>query len=158
MIDTGTVRLRSLGAHRGIVVLLVLFVCLAATYSLVTPLFEAPDELFHYAFVQHLADGQGLPVQDPANPGLWQQEGSQPPLYYALAALVSCWAPADDLPKVLQRNPHASIGSAQPDGNGNWRWCPAGRGWRSARQPWSPLHPCSSSSRARSTTTTSSLP
>jgi len=95
------------------------FVVLAGMYSVVTPLFEAPDELFHYPYVKHLADGHGLPVLDPSVPGLWNQEGGQPPLYYALAALVSRWVPSDNLAEITQRNPHASIGFVQRDGNAN---------------------------------------
>lgn len=96
-----------------------LFFLLAVVYSLVTPLFEAPDELWHYPFVWHLARGGGLPKQDPDNPQLWGQEGSQPPLYYALAALLTAPIPADDLPELIVPNPHADIGLVRPDGNAN---------------------------------------
>ncbi len=82
------------------------FIVLAGTYSVVTPLFEAPDEIWHYPYVKHLADGHGLPVLDPSAPGLWHQEGGQPPLYYALAALATRWVPSDDLPQLLHLNPH----------------------------------------------------
>ena len=99
--------------------LLAVFLCLATTYSVVTPLFEASDELWHYPFVQHLAAGGALPVQDPAHPGPWLQEGSQPPLYYWLAALVSRWAPADDWAQLLPHNPHAEVGIVRPDGDIN---------------------------------------
>ena len=67
-------------------VLLAVFVLLGGLYAIVTPLFEVSDELWHYPMVKTLADGQGLPVQNPANPGPWRQEGSQPPLYYTLMA------------------------------------------------------------------------
>ncbi|HLU09098.1 MAG TPA: hypothetical protein VK003_05480, partial [Oceanobacillus sp.] len=64
------------------------YVVLASVYSIVTPIFEASDELWHYPMVKHLADtGLQLPVQDPAVPTLWRQEGGQPPLYYMLAAV-----------------------------------------------------------------------
>ncbi|HOK47378.1 MAG TPA: hypothetical protein PLK67_15660, partial [Bryobacteraceae bacterium] len=65
-------------------------------YSAATPLFEASDELWHYPFVQHLATGGSLPVQHAGQTDAdapWRQEGSQPPLYYAIAALAS--APFD---------------------------------------------------------------
>ncbi|MDI7274766.1 MAG: DUF2142 domain-containing protein, partial [Anaerolineae bacterium] len=86
------------------------FVALATTYSVVTPLFEAPDELFHFALVRHLAEGGGLPVLDPANQGPWQQEGGQPPLYYALTALAVRWVPTDDLSEITRRNPYVDVG------------------------------------------------
>ena len=105
--------------HWGILLLLVAFLALGTVYSVVTPLFEASDELWHYPFVKHLADGGRLPVQDPARPGPWRQEGSQPPLYYWLAGLITRWVPSDDLPEILVRNPHADIGLIKPDGNAN---------------------------------------
>ena len=104
---------------RAIWAVVLAFVVLAATYSVVTPLFEASDELCHYPYVAHLANGGGLPVQDPAHPGPWLQEGSQPPLYYALAALITRWVPSSDLPQILVRNPHADIGVVRSDGNAN---------------------------------------
>ena len=105
--------------NRAIWAVMLGFVVLATVYAVITPLFEAPDELFHYPFVKYLADGHGLPVLDPTKPGPWNQEGGQPPLYYALAALVSRWAPSDDLAEITRRNPHASIGVVQADGNAN---------------------------------------
>ncbi|MGQ9683714.1 MAG: glycosyltransferase family 39 protein [Anaerolineae bacterium] len=104
--------------QRALLVVMALYVALGVVYSMVTPLYEAPDELYHYALVRHLAQGRGLPVQDPAATGPWMQEGGQPPLYYVLAALAVGWVrgdPADLLPP----NPHADIGVARPDGNAN---------------------------------------
>jgi hypothetical protein len=105
--------------HLGILILLAVFLFLGTAYSVVTPLFEASDELWHYPFVQFLATGHGLPIQDASAQGPWRQEGSQPPLYYGLAALASRWAPSGDWAQVLQRNPHADIGIPRPDGNAN---------------------------------------
>ncbi len=96
-----------------------LFMVLATTYSLVTPIFESPDELWHYPYVWHLARTGQLPIQDPTNPQLWGQEGSQPPLYYALAALLTAPVPTDDLPDLIYHNPHADIGLVSADGNAN---------------------------------------
>ncbi|MBC7251865.1 MAG: glycosyltransferase family 39 protein, partial [Anaerolineae bacterium] len=64
--------------------------------NLAIPLLEKPDERWHYPVVKHLADGHGLPVYDPDLEQPWKQEGSQPPLYYALAALITGWIPSDD--------------------------------------------------------------
>lgn len=101
------------------ILMAVAFFGLASVYSVVTPIFESPDELWHYPMVWHLARTGQLPVQDAANPQLWHQEGSQPPLYYALAALLTAGIPTDDLPTLIYRNPHADIGVARPDGNAN---------------------------------------
>jgi hypothetical protein len=43
--------------HRAIALILIGFIILGTVYSVVTPLFEASDELWHYPFIQHLADG-----------------------------------------------------------------------------------------------------
>ena len=110
---------QQLGQHRLAVTIATLFVLLAGSYSVATPLFESPDELWHYPFVWHLARTGQLPVQDPAKPQLWKQEGSQPPLYYALAGLLTFYIPADDLPGLIYPNPHADIGLVSPDGNIN---------------------------------------
>lgn len=91
-------------------------------YSLATPLFEASDEAWHYPFAQHLAGGGGLPIQradqtDAEAP--WRQQGSQPPLYYALVGLVI--APVDfaNWQEIRRLNPHSDLGAAMRDGNIN---------------------------------------
>jgi len=99
--------------------LLVVFIVLGVIYASVTPLFEVSDELWHYPMVKTLADGNGLPVQDPAHPGPWRQEGSQPPLYYAVMALATRWIDTSDMDQVRWINPHADNGVITPDGNNN---------------------------------------
>lgn len=96
-----------------------LFLILALTYSVATPLFEASDELWHYPFIEHLANGGGLPVQHPDQLGPWRQEGSQPPLYYALGALITWPIDTSDMPAVRWINPHADIGVPTADRNVN---------------------------------------
>jgi 4-amino-4-deoxy-L-arabinose transferase-like glycosyltransferase len=99
--------------------LLVVFCLAALTYSIVTPLFEMSDEFWHYPMVKTLADGNGLPVQEAENPGPWKQEGSQPPLYYYLAAAITAWIDTSDVNEVLRPNPHVDNGVITPDGNNN---------------------------------------
>jgi hypothetical protein len=111
--------LQSLQKQRGLILILAGFVALSVTYSIVTPIFEAGDEIWHYPFVQHLATGHGLPIQDPNVETLWEQEGGQPPLYYALSALATFWIDTRDLPERLWRNPHARIGIPLDFGNKN---------------------------------------
>lgn len=106
-------------ARAGLPLLLAAFSLLGAMYAATTPLFEASDELWHYPMVKRLADGAGLPVQDPANPRPWRQEGSQPPLYYALMALATRWIDTSDLELVRWLNPHVDNGIITPDRNNN---------------------------------------
>lgn len=102
-----------------LVVLIFIFLVAGLIYSLVTPVFEASDELWHYPVVKHIADGNGLPIQDAARQNAWNQEGSQPPLYYALAALATAWIDTDDLSDLMWYNPQASIGQPLVPGNKN---------------------------------------
>ncbi len=81
-----------------------LFIILGLSYAFLTPVFENSDETLHYPYVKHLADGQGLPLAVPGQ--LWRQEGTQPPLYYAIIAAATVWLDTDNLPELLQSNPH----------------------------------------------------
>jgi hypothetical protein len=95
---------------------------LFAVYSLATPLFEASDELWHYPMVMHLATGGGLPEQragqtDEEAP--WRQEGSQPPLYYAIAALASAPFDHSNWREIRRVNTHSDMGVPTRDGNAN---------------------------------------
>ena len=103
------------------VLILVLFVGLGATYALVTPAFEASDELWHYPMIQHLGNGHPLPVQvfDPAQAGPWKQEASQPPLYYYMGAVLTFWIDTSDMEQVRWLNPHVDNGVITVDGNNN---------------------------------------
>ena len=65
--------------------LLVVFLALGVTYSVVTPIFEASDELWHYPVVQYIAAGHGLPVQTPADRA-WPVEAAGQPAAAVLCA------------------------------------------------------------------------
>ncbi|MBI5876355.1 MAG: hypothetical protein HZB53_01790 [Chloroflexi bacterium] len=84
------------------------FALLAVIYGLVTPIFEGYDEDSHFAFVQYVASGRGLPRQPAAEyPHLAKHEANQPPLYYLLSAPLIAWLDTSDLPARLVDNPHA---------------------------------------------------
>ena len=90
--------------------LLVVFSIFALTYSLVIPLFEGPDEDDHFRYTKYLADHRALPVQKFAmGGGEAGHQGWQPPLYYALAALVISPLDTSDYAERLQRNPAQSF-------------------------------------------------
>ena len=101
---------------------LVVSFVLFCIYSFTTPLFEASDELWHYPLVQHLATQASLPVQrsgqtDAEAP--WRQEGSQPPLYYVVAALATAPFDSSNWRDLRQLNPHSDMGNPTRDGNAN---------------------------------------
>lgn len=97
-----------------------LFVLIGVIYSVTVPIFEASDEVWHYPMIDYIADFGALPVQ-PLEPGQssgpWRQEGSQPPLYYALGAALTFWIDRSDLEQVRTMNPHVSAGEVTPDGS-----------------------------------------
>ncbi|MDT8306816.1 MAG: glycosyltransferase family 39 protein, partial [Anaerolineae bacterium] len=112
---------RILSERAILALILAAFVILGATYGLLTPAFEASDELWHYPMIAHLADGNPLPVQvfDPAQAGPWKQEASQPPLYYYLGAALTFWIDTSDMETVRWLNPHVDNGVITADGNTN---------------------------------------
>jgi len=115
---------------------LLLYLVLALLYNAATPLFESPDEPWHVGMAVHLARGGGLPIQRSGEESLWRQEGSQPPLYYAILAALTrtLRLPLDDFEAVYLPNPHAHPGDATQIANrnqalhGSWERLP----WRGA--------------------------
>ena len=101
-------------------ILLIGYLLFASAYSVITPLWEAADEQWHYPMVKTLADNRlSLPLQVPGQVTAWRQEGSQPPLYYMLGAALTFWIDTSDMDTVRWINPHADIGVTVPDGNYN---------------------------------------
>jgi hypothetical protein len=84
--------------------LILLFLSLGVVYTTTTPLFEAPDEVWHYAYVRYLVDKHALPGLTDTESGAYQ-EIAQPPLYYVVAALTSGFVKDDDLSELMWHNP-----------------------------------------------------
>jgi hypothetical protein len=87
-----------------ITALLVVFAVLGLVYSVTVPLFEAPDEPWHFNYVHYVAQGYGLPSMQNNDSGAYQEVG-QPPLYYLIAGLVTAPIPTDDLRGLTLHNP-----------------------------------------------------
>ncbi|MCB0035847.1 MAG: hypothetical protein KDE51_17570, partial [Anaerolineales bacterium] len=87
--------------QRWAIALTVTVFVLATAVSLINPLFEAPDEHLHYRFVRDLLNEQQLPIQELDEP---PSQSHQPPLYYALGALLV--ASVDDPETPPLNNPH----------------------------------------------------
>ncbi len=92
--------------------LLLGFLALTLLHNWAAPLYEAPDEVWHDAYVRWLAQGNGLPSLDDDASGA-AQEAAQPPLYYAAAALLRSPFGADDWHTHLWHNPN--FGYQAPD-------------------------------------------
>jgi 4-amino-4-deoxy-L-arabinose transferase-like glycosyltransferase len=104
------------------------FFSFSAYVSLYTPAFEAPDEYYHFAVIEHIArtghpPPRTLPdpitdYQFPAQP--WRQMAFHAPLYYQLMAGLLRAAQANTSDFAAYRlNPHARIGVALAQDNHN---------------------------------------
>ncbi len=83
---------------------------LGTVYSLVTPIWEGPDESGHYGHIKFLVDNLSLP--GPSDFTTHLEELTQPPLYYVLTAVATAWVDtSDDLQPV--ENPHVYSGIMQ---------------------------------------------
>ncbi|MDJ0752401.1 MAG: hypothetical protein QNJ45_02705 [Ardenticatenaceae bacterium] len=102
---------------------------LAVSMGMINPLFEAPDEHWHYFTAQYIADNGQLPsVPQPARrapfvpeiDGDWLgQEAAQPPLYYALAAMVIVPFETANAREKTIHNPFVLLGDAGAPMNRN---------------------------------------
>lgn len=110
--------------HRSLFVLLACYFFLSSLYWIVTPVYEAPDEPMHYAYVRHLIETRRLPAlvgYEGGHPA--HQETSQPPFYYMTAALLTFWTPDQgDYATLLERNPHFAHPAPPtvPDNKNTW--------------------------------------
>ena len=99
--------------------ILAAYLAVTLAYGALNPLFEAPDEHWHFFTAAHIADTGRLPqVTDPPDEWLGQ-EAAQPPLYYLLGGLLI--APLDTAAArdAVQLNPFAWIGDASALANVN---------------------------------------
>lgn len=93
--------------------ILLLYLLITLGYSVIVPLFETPDEHFHFFTLNELANTGRLPVVPETYDPYLGPEPAQPPLFYMIAALLA--APFDTAAarEQVQLNPYAWIGSAE---------------------------------------------
>ena len=84
---------------------MLMHLALGLVFDWATPVFEAPDEGYHMAFIRWVEKGGGLPVQRPGQPADWAQEGSQPPLYHWLASRLLIGLDTSDWAAAFVHNP-----------------------------------------------------
>lgn len=92
---------QSVMKDKGLFFILIAYFVLASWYSVTIPLGEAPDEIPHYSLIRYVARERGYPT------GEEEHEAFQPPLYYALGALVTFWIDTDDF--VIKANSEFSF-------------------------------------------------
>ncbi|MDQ7025939.1 MAG: DUF2142 domain-containing protein [Anaerolineae bacterium] len=108
---------------------LLFYAIFGSMFLLATPIFEASDELWHFGMVEYITENAfSLPEIDVSDPELifennrdtiYRQEGSQPPLYYLLSALILSPIDISDAEQYRELNPHAILGNASNFGNKN---------------------------------------
>jgi hypothetical protein len=91
-------------ARWGLVAIVAVFCILGAAHSVIVPLFEAPDEIWHFSFVRILATQRALPVQPTEGKDVWLREAGQPPLYYLVAASFIAPLDSSDFPGFVRFN------------------------------------------------------
>jgi 4-amino-4-deoxy-L-arabinose transferase-like glycosyltransferase len=88
--------------QRASVILLIVFVLDALIYSIVTPIWEAPDEPAHFEYAAYLRQNLTLPVQKVGGMDM----AHHPPLYYVLAAIATLPADLNDPAGAFNINPN----------------------------------------------------
>lgn len=107
------------------------YLAITLAYGVINPLFEAPDEHWHYFTADFIANTGRLPVvQDPPDEFLGQ-EAAQPPLYYLIGAAIIAPIDAGGGREGVWLNPFAWIGDADALANVNRMVHTPAEGW-----PW----------------------
>ena len=75
--------------QRWLLIILVIYIALGITYSIVIPLSETPDESEHFRYMQAIARSGKLPVMLPERDANLTLEAHQPPLYYLIGAALT---------------------------------------------------------------------
>jgi hypothetical protein len=88
-------------------------------YGVVNPLFEAPDENWHFFTAQYIATTRQLPVVAEVYDPFLSQEAAQPPLYYWLGARLIAPIDTNQAREQVWPNPFAWAGDAAALANYN---------------------------------------
>ena len=100
--------------------ILLFYLAFGLAYATASPAFEAHEELWHFGYVQHLRETGELPIQIfDGRDTIFAQHGSQPPLYYALMAVLTGPLNIDDVDEYRRLNPHVALNQPGSFGNKN---------------------------------------
>lgn len=111
--------------------ILLAYLVITLGYGIANPLFEAPDENWHFFTAQYIATTGDLPVVAEVYDPFLSQEAAQPPLYYWLSALLIASIDTSQAREQVWPNPFAWAGDAAALANYNQFIHPAQEGW-----PW----------------------
>jgi 4-amino-4-deoxy-L-arabinose transferase-like glycosyltransferase len=92
--------------------ILTVFLALAIVYNVALPVFEAADEAWHYVYAHYLASERRLPDLKHDLPS---HEAAQPPLYYAVVALIISPFDHSNLEELTRLNPDWLDRALNPD-------------------------------------------
>lgn len=108
----------------GVVIFLFIILAFFTLYRM--PPFENPDEADHFIYVHILLQDGRLPeIADDDDPVLaWNNEAHQPPLYYAIAAMIIAWSERDDLQQYLTPNDLIFTREPMPGNYNRWLHLP----------------------------------
>lgn len=98
--------------NRLLLLILLAYLGITVGYNIAVPLFEAPDEHWHYFTVQYIQENGRLPIATTPHDPWTAQEAAQPPLYYAIGALLIAPFDTTDAKPNLWLNPSAVVGDA----------------------------------------------
>ncbi len=99
-------------SHLLLALILVIYLVITGAYSIINPLFEAPDEHWHFFTAEYIAQNGRLPyVAEPYDEWL-SQEAAQPPLYYIIGGLLIRPINTANAREQVWLNPFAQIGYA----------------------------------------------
>ena len=116
---------------RRLLLVLLAYLVITLAYGVLNPLFEAPDEHWHFFTAESIAQTGRLPrVEQPPDEWLGQ-EAAQPPLYYLFGAALIAPIDTTGARDAVWLNPFAWIGDASALTNINRMIHPPGEAW-----PW----------------------
>jgi 4-amino-4-deoxy-L-arabinose transferase-like glycosyltransferase len=106
----------------------ILYVALAVLYMRAVPLLESSDEAAHFLYVHNLLETRQLPVIESRTQiadqtdlvRRWSLESHQPPLYYAMGALLISPTQRDDIETYLRPNPMIFLRGIVQDNANKW--------------------------------------
>jgi len=104
----------ALKRHRWAFIPWLVFLILGSVYAVASPIFEKPDEGWHYAYIHYLVTEHRLPpisLDTTLNPAF--REAVHPPLYYALAALAVGWMDEGQGQAALEENPYVWLSGSR---------------------------------------------
>ena len=104
---------------RYILLIVAAFLVLGVAYSIAVPIFEAPDELQHYATTEYIARFKSLPPLGKPTEHLWDQESLQAPLYYIITSALTSWVDTSDFSQQAILQPKTNFGDAELPGKKN---------------------------------------